>query len=190
MDFTLNHSTHLFPRKILASGYGVDSDHDSIGAAVATITCNVLELVEIIQMINTILEGNRETIHALIGNIKKLNEVLVDLFDAVNPKDPIDGFLNVASNIGSRSKLVIDPILSEFGMKTQGEDKLSSKAKLVSQTVDIFAQKAKDLANSCNNDEGKEMVLFTNLKMFLFISCHFKRLFYYFINKHFFFNCR
>ena len=50
----------------------MDSDHDSIGAAVATITCNVLELVEIIQMINTILEENRDTIQVLIENIKKV----------------------------------------------------------------------------------------------------------------------
>ena len=71
MHFALNHFTHLFLRKILISGYGVDSDHDSIGAAVATITCNMLELVEIIQMVNTILEGNRETIQVLIENIKK-----------------------------------------------------------------------------------------------------------------------
>ena len=150
----------------------MDSDHDSIGAAVATITCNVLELVEIIQMINTILEGNRETIQMLIENIKKLNEVLVDLFDAVNPKDPIDGFQKVASNIGSRSKLVIDPILEEFSMKTQGEDELSNKAKLVSEKVEIFMKKAMEFANSCKNDEGKQMVLITKLKRFLFISTH------------------
>ena len=150
----------------------MDSDHDSIGAAVATITCNVLELVEIIQMINTILEGNQETIQVLIDNIKKLNEVLVDLFDAVNPKDPIDGFQKVASNIGSRSKLVIDPILEEFSMKRRGEDELSDKAKLVSEKVEIFIKKALEFANSCKNDEGKQMVLITKLKRFLFISTH------------------
>jgi len=145
-------------KMILTSGYGVDSDHDSIGAAVATITCNVLELVEIIQMINTILEENRETIQVLIENIKKFNEVLVDLFDAVNPKDPIDGFQKAANNIGSRSKLVIDPILDELGMKTKCENELSNKAKLVSLAVEIFVQKAKDFANSCKNDEGKQMI--------------------------------
>ena len=164
---TRNHFTHLFLQKILTSGYGIDSDHDSIGAAVATITCNVLELVEIIQMINTILEENRDTIQVLIENIKKLNEGLVDLFDAVNPKDPIDGFQKVASNIGSRSKLVIDPISEELGMTTQDEHLLSRAAKLVSQEVEIFIQKARDFATSCNNDEGKQMVLLTNLKTFV-----------------------
>ena len=172
----------MFLRKILTSGYGVDSDHDSIGAAVATITCNVLELVEIIQMINTILEENRETIQVLIENIKKFNEVLVDLFDAVNPKNPIDGFQKAANNIGSQSKLVIDPILDELGMKTQGENELSNKAKLVSLTVEIFVQKAKDFANSCKNDEGKQMVLFTNFKMFLFSSCHLINYIYFIIS--------
>ena len=127
----------------------------------------------------------------MIENIKKLSEVLVNLFDAVNPKGPIDGFQKVAINIGSRSKFVIDPILDEFGMKTQSEDELSSKTKLVSQTVEIFTKKAKDFANSCKNDEGKQMVLFTNFKMFLFSSYSNKLyLFHYFINKHLLFNFR
>ena len=145
------------------SGYGQNSDHDCIGAVVATITCNMLELVDLIKMINTVQEENREAIKTLIENIKMLKDGFLDLFEAMEPKNPSDKWQESANKIGCRSERILDPIINELGMQIHHENLLSDQAKVVDTAVNLFLDNVKSLENSCNDKEDKNLVIFLDL---------------------------
>ena len=91
----------------------------------------MLELVDIIQMINTIQEESREAVQILIENIKMLRDGFLDLFEAMEPKNPSDKWREAANNIGSRSDCILNPILKELGMQINLENVLSNCASLM-----------------------------------------------------------
>ena len=143
----------------MLSGYGQDSDNDCLGAVVATITCNMLELVDIIQMINTIQEESREVVQNLIENIKMLSDGFLDLFEAMEPKNPSDKWREAANIIGSRSDHILNPILKELGMQIHLENVLTDQTNVVAKAVNSFLDNVKLLENSCNDQEDKNMVI-------------------------------
>ena len=120
----------------------------------------MLELVDIIQMINTIQEESREAVQILIENIKMLRDGFLDLFESMEPKNPSDKWQEAANKIGSRSDLILKPILMELGMQINQDNVLSDRAKEVANAVNSFLDNVKLLENSCNDEEDKNMVIY------------------------------
>ena len=129
------------------------SNHESIGAAVATITCNMLELVDIVQIINTI---SSEDLSYAINAFRK---IFLDVFTALETNNPNDGLGRAATELGNRSRIVLAKIQKGEGMDILPENVLSYRVKDVSELIKKFVENAYGLVNSCSDEEGKQMVI-------------------------------
>ena len=154
------------------SGQGVDADHDAIGAAVATITYNMPELVGAVQMINSLMDDNGVSSKDLMDATRALCDGFADLFNAAQPNSPREGMFKAAREVGDRSKRVLYTIQEEDVEDSRNQNILNDLVKVVASTVANMMEKAKSLAQTCDDEEAKEKVRFNIRILYIVFYCY------------------
>ena len=123
----------------------------------------MLELVDIVQIINTISSENLNHTMDLVETINALRKIFLDLFTALENNNFKEQLSQAACELVNRSKLILVKVKKEGDLDICPENELNDRVKDVSELITKLVENAYGLVNSCGDEEGKQMV-----KLFIF----------------------
>ena len=145
---------------VTLTGYGDDTDHTSVGAAVNTISNNLPEMAKGIQMLAALMDDEGNNGDDLMGAAQQLCTAFSDLLSATEPnsKEPRQVMLSAASQVGTASHRVLYTIGEEEVADKGRQDVLLGLAKAVANTTAALVLKAKNVASKCPDQSTQNRV--------------------------------
>ena len=129
------------------------------------------ELVGAVQMINSLMDDNGVSSKDLMDATRALCDGFADLFNAAQPNSPREGMFKAAREVGDRSKRVLYTIQEEDVEDSRNQTILNDLVKVVASTVANMMEKAKTLAQTCDDEEAKEKVRFNIRILYIVFYC-------------------
>ena len=129
------------------------------------------ELVGAVQMINSLMDDNGVSSKDLMDATRALCDGFADLFNAAQPNSPREGMFKAAREVGDRSKRVLYTIQEEDVEDSRNQNILNDLVKVVASTVANMMEKAKTLAQTCDDEEAKEKVRFNIRILYIVFYC-------------------
>ena len=130
------------------------------------------ELVGAVQMINSLMDDNGVSSKDLMDATRALCDGFADLFNAAQPNSPREGMFKAAREVGDRSKRVLYTIQEEDVEDNRNQNILNDLVKVVASTVASMMEKAKSLAQTCDDEEAKEKVRFNIRILYIVFYCY------------------
>ena len=140
-----------------------ETDYNSVGAAVNTISNNLPEMAKGVKMLAALMDDEGANGDDLMSAAKHLCTTFSDLLSATEPHStqPRQHMLTAASQVGSASHRVLYTIGEEEVADKERQDALLALAKAVANTTAALVLKAKNVASKCPDQATQNRVIFS-----------------------------
>ena len=140
-----------------------ETDYNSVGAAVNTISNNLPEMAKGVKMLAALMDDEGANGDDLMSAAKHLCSTFSDLLAATEPQStqPRQHMLTAASQVGSASHRVLYTIGEEEVADKERQDALLALAKAVANTTAALVLKAKNVASKCSDQATQNRVIFS-----------------------------
>ncbi len=148
---------------VTLTGQGDETDYNSVGAAVNTISSNLPEMAKGVKMLAALMDDEGANGDDLMGAARNLCVAFSDLLAATEPqsREPRQHMLTAASQVGSASHRVLYTIGEEEVADKERQDILLGLAKAVANTTAALVLKAKNVASKCPDQATQNRVIFS-----------------------------
>ncbi len=148
---------------VTLTGQGDETDYNSVGAAVNTISNNLPEMAKGVKMLAALMDDEGADGDDLMSAARNLCSAFSDLLAATEPqsREPRQHMLTAASQVGSASHRVLYTIGEEEVADKERQDVLLGLAKAVANTTAALVLKAKNVASRCPDQATQNRVIFS-----------------------------
>lgn len=148
---------------VTLTGQSDETDYNSVGAAVNTISNNLPEMAKGVKMLAALMDDEGSNGDDLMAAARNLCTAFSDLLLATEPRsgEPNKRMLEAASKVGSASHRVLYTIGEEEVTEKEYQDMLLGLAKAVANATAALVLKAKNVSSKCSDQTTQHRVVYS-----------------------------